>query len=181
MTDNYRANPCRIDTETRMDRDRTEPCSRRPSPRLAGFDYSQESYYFVTICTQDHAPLFGRVRDGIMRLSPIGEIIEREWLAIPEFEATLHLDAWVVMPNHLHGIISLHATDERPLRGLSSIVAGFKGRATRSANRARGRQGGSFWQRSFYDHVVRNDADLDRIREYIANNPARWEADRFYR
>ena len=164
-----------------MHRDRDEPRSRRPSPRLADFDYSQESYYFITICTRDHSPLFGNVRDGIVRLSPVGEIVQHEWLAIPGFESALHLDAWVIMPNHLHGIISLHATDEMPTRGLSSIVAGFKGRATRSVNRARGREGESFWQRSFYDHVVRNDADLDRVRDYIANNPARWEADRLYR
>lgn len=155
--------------------------SRRSSPRLEGFDYSQESYYFVTICTRHHRPLLGTIRDGLMRLSPVGQIVEREWLAIPEYESSTHLDTWIVMPNHLHGIISLHEVEHGSTRSLSSIIAGFKGRSTRNINRALGWDGTSFWQRSFYDHVVRNDADLGRIREYISNNPARWEADRFFR
>ena len=164
-----------------MRREHETPRSRRSSPRLAGFDYAQEGYYFVTICTRGHEPLFGHIRDGTMHISQIGEVVEREWRAIPDYEPSTHLDAWIVMPNHIHGVISLHSFEDGPTRGLSSIIAGFKGRSTRNVNRALGRDGTSSWERSFYDHVVRDDADLDRIREYIMNNPARWDADRFRR
>ena len=154
--------------------------ARRSSPRLTGFDYSQEGYYFVTACTRNQQQRFGTVTDGVMYLSPIGEIVANEWLAIPSYETHVHLDAWVVMPNHLHGIISIHAVGDEQSHGLSTIVSGFKGRVSRQVNQMPQPEGISLWQRSFYDHVIRTDADLDRIREYIANNPARWMDDRFH-
>jgi len=155
--------------------------ARRASPRLAEFDYSQESYYFVTICTRNHKSLFGQIRNDKIYLSPTGEIVASEWCAIPDYEPHTHLDAWVVMPNHLHGIISIHAAEHEDLHDLSAIVSAFKSRVTWSANRVSRREGASFWQRSFYDHVIRNDDDLERIQEYIENNPGRWGQDRFHR
>jgi len=155
--------------------------TRHSSPRLPDCDYRQEAYYFVTICAKDHACRFGSIHNAIMCLSAAGAIVAETWLALPASEPDLHLDSWVVMPNHLHGIIALHDTDEPRAHDLSAIVGRFKAVAARAINRRRGTEGEPVWHRSFYDHIVRNDADLDRIREYVANNPARWEVDRFYR
>ena len=155
--------------------------TRRSSPRLQDYDYRQEAYYFVTVCTRDHACRFGAIRNGIICFSGSGSLVVETWLSLPSIEPDLHLDAWVVMPNHLHGIVALHAVaGERP-HDLSAIVGRFKAVSARAINRRLGREGEPLWHRSFYDHIIRNDADLDRVRAYIAANPARWEADRFYR
>ena len=155
--------------------------SRRSSPRLSHYDYRQEAHYFVTVCTRDHVCRLGRIREGIMCLSDAGALVAESWLALPEAVPDLHLDAWVVMPNHFHGIVALHAVESERSHDLSALVGRFKAVSARAINHHDGRQGEPVWQRSFYDHVVRNETDLERIREYVANNPARWSDDRFYR
>ena len=155
--------------------------ARRSSPRLGEYDYSQEGYYFVTICTIERRPLFGSVSDGRMNANGLGEAVVRCWQQLPDYHPYTHLDAYVLMPNHVHGIIAIHEdVTEQPRHGLSEIVRGFKSRSARAINRLRGGEGKPVWQRSFYDHVVRSDADLARIQEYVAHNPEAWEADRFY-
>ena len=154
--------------------------ARRTSPRLHSFDYRQPSYYFVTVCTKGFVCRLGTIRDGFMCLSTAGSIVAATWSSLPEVEPDLHLDAWVVMPNHLHGIIALHPVAGERAHDLSEIVGRFKAVSAREINRHAGRAGQPFWHRSFYDHVIRDDADLARIREYVANNPARWTGDRFY-
>ena len=155
--------------------------ARRSSPRLSDYDYAREGYYFVTICTHDRRHLFGTVADGRIVVNNFGDAVTHCWMELPDFHSHTHLDAFVLMPNHLHGIISIHA-DEPDIwhHGLSEIVRSFKSRSARAVNRLRGSEGQPVWQRSFYDHVVRSDADLERIREHIEHNPAAWEADRFY-
>jgi putative transposase len=171
----------------------------RRSIRLAGYDYSREGAYFITICSAGRACIFGQICDGRMQLSSAGAIVNEEWHRSAEIRRELRLDAFVVMPNHIHGIVFVIAPsvgahggapsggapvphpsllDGRRPRSLGSFVAGFKSATTSRINAERGTPGEPIWQRNYYDHIVRNAADLGRIRRYIAANPARWSMDR---
>lgn len=169
----------------------------RRSIRLADYDYAQSGAYFVTLNAWDHNPIFGVVLDGIVRLSPIGEIVRYHWLRLPDL-FPVDLDAWVIMPDHMHGIILLHGKgeasggssfpettsappDASPLRprgtnpnSLGGIIQNFKSITTRRINQQGGVSGGRVWQRNYYEHIVRDDEGLDRIRRYIDGNPYRW-------
>jgi putative transposase len=165
----------------------------RKSTRLKGYDYSQAGAYFVTICTQGRACLFGdAVNDGI-RLNALGEIVEREWLRTVEIRPRVQVDAFVVMPNHMHGILIIRPaggvgatrrvaptrTPRGPAPGsIGAIVGQFKSRTTKHINRLRRTPGMAVWQRNYYEHVIRNDESLNRVRQYILDNPVRWTVDR---
>lgn len=171
----------------------------RWSIRLQGYDYSQAGAYFVTICAQDRVHLFGAVVDGEMLLNDAGRAVEGCWGDIPAHFPNVELDAFVVMPNHVHGIIVItegvvgaenvlcrqgvssgRAENVPPRQSLSrtlgSVVRGVK-IGVKLWFRANMRVS-TVWQRNFYEHVIRNDKSRDHIREYIANNPARWLFDR---
>ena len=211
---------------------------RRRRLRLRDYDYSQAGAYAVTICTHGGAFLFGHVSHGAMHVNAAGRVVERVWDGLPEHYSHLELDVFVVMPDHVHGVIVLadeplpaelefspaprgvsvesrpedgRAHDEahdrktggsqthpyarrgrgtgrrvgqrptptkdggsRVKHGLSEIVRGFKSYSAQQVNELRGTTGVSVWQRGFYEHVVRNEEDLNRIREYIVGNPLRW-------
>ncbi len=174
----------------------------RRSIRLKGHDYSQPGAYFVTICTRDRASLFGHVVNGEMRLNEPGEIAWRCWEDIPDHFPLVQLDAFVVMPNHVHGIIVItgrgeasvppdtpegpSGSDASPLRqpphgtqpgSLSAIVQNFKSISTRRMNAARHAPGAPVWLRNYYERIVRSEQELKAIREYIQGNPARWDED----
>ena len=178
-----------------------DPRPRRRSRRLPGYDYSQAGAYFITACIHNRAMLFGAVIDGDVRLSEMGTIVQQTWDELPTHYHGIDLDAFIVMPNHVHGIIILADQSERR-HGIPEIVRGFKTFSARRVNeRARigVHVGAGFkpavdvgagfkpapgpptstirWQRGYYEHVIRNDKALDRIRAYIANNPARWADD----
>jgi REP element-mobilizing transposase RayT len=149
----------------------------RRSVRIPGYDYSQPGWCFVTVCTHLREPLFGDLERGRMRLTAFGEIVVDTWFQIDVVDEHLALDEFFLMPDHLHGIIII--TDQTP-RGaptLGCIVARFKSHSARRINRQRGTPGAPVWQRSFYEHVIRNERDLERIRKYIANNRWRWPED----
>lgn len=151
---------------------------QRKSPRLPEYDYSLEGGYFVTLCTHDKKHIFGYIRDAKMFLTDIGRIAYERWLMIPRYYPSVGLSDFVIMPNHLHGILFLSASsDERPV--LSNIVAGYKSGVTRVVHQQTNFTS-TVWQYSFHDHIIRNEIDLIRIREYVLSNPARWEADTFY-
>jgi len=161
---------------------------RRRSIRLREYDYAQAGAYFVTICTQHRECLFGEVVDGQARLSMPGEVVAAEWLRSARIRGEIELDAFVVMPNHVHGIVvirdvgahgraPLPSPPHRPPRSLGSFVAGFKSAATKRINAIRGTPGLPGWQRNYYEHVIRDEDDLDRVRRYIAENPLRWDED----
>ena len=153
---------------------------RRRSIRLQGYDYAQAGAYFITLCTQGRAHLFGRVVNGTVELTDIGCIVAEEWERTPAVRPNVELDAFVVMPDHMHGILLItHRDDEAsaplatsalrsPKRTIGAIVRGFKGAVVRRAGRP-------IWQRDYYEHIIRNEAALDRIRKYIIANPARWQ------
>jgi REP element-mobilizing transposase RayT len=137
----------------------------RRSPRLRGFDYSSSGVYFVTTCTRERACVLGHLEGEVVMLSPVGRAAETCLLDTPRHHPDVSLDAYVVMPNHVHAVLRI---DGPPL-GL--VVATFKAAVTRVT----GVKG--MWQRGYHDHVVRDEDDLARIREYIASNPIRWALD----
>ena len=125
--------------------------------------------------------------DGEVELNELGRIAAEEWLKSARIRIEIELDAWVVMPNHVHGTVIItddRCKGDRPVapsgprpRSLGAMMAGFKSAATRRINTTRGTPGASVWQRNYYEHVIRNESALDRIRQYIADNPARWSED----
>jgi len=167
------------------------PAPRRRPLRLPGFDYSGEGVYFVTICTRNRECLFGDVVNGKMCLSNVGRVVQTDWDRLSDRFPTIELDAFVVMPNHVHGILLVgaalalpvgSAASSAPTRSasttLGSVVRAFKSISAITVNRPLSRSGQSLWQRSYYEHVIRTEESLSRIREYIATNPLRWQLDR---
>ena len=166
---------------------------RRRSTRLSRFDYARQGAYFVTLCTRNRACLFGDIQNGEMRLNETGELANKMWNEIPTHFPHVEIDASVIMPNHLHGVIVIPhapvgATHASPLpsgppkRSLGAIIGAYKSAVSRHANRlgllsGLGLSRRSIWQRNYYDHVIRDDASLARIRQYIADNPFRWPED----
>ena len=168
----------------------------RRSIRLKDYDYSQSGAYFVTICLHNEKQhLFGEIADGEMQLSSYGRIIQECWDAIPMHFPTVELDAFVIMPNHLHGIILIvndgttHASPvpntrhsntrpHGPKRGsLDAIVGSFKSAASKHINRLRDSPGAKIWHRNYYETVMRHERMLNARRQYIESNPANWEFD----
>lgn len=164
---------------------------QRKSIRLTGYDYAQRGAYFITICVNNRKCLFGNVCDGEMVLNEWGKIIDKCWNEIPQHFPHIELDEYIIMPNHIHGIINIcrgtacrAPTMEcfgKPVPGsLSTIIRSFKSAATKRINQINNTPGVRLWQRNFYEHIIRNESGLNRIRQYIINNPANWEEDRYY-
>ncbi len=182
---------------------------RRQSMRLAGYDYTQTGYYFVTICVKDREHLFGRINNKKMILNLFGRVVQSKWIDITTHVKNAQLDVFQIMPNHLHGIIILndktvddmvgakhsrqnfgifisdHAGNASPLhiisqpngtkRGsISAIIQNFSSITTRKINQIRKTPGSKLWQRNYYEHIIRNQTELDAIRQYIINNPSNW-------
>ena len=182
-----------------MQMDAAKPVRR--NARLAGFDYAQDGAYFVTMVTHGRACMFGDVVAGEIQVNPAGEMVDAVWRELPAHYPGVGVDWYVVMPNHFHGIVVLTSANNNavgagspgPDRGnentaggetpplprpsLPNIVAYFKYETTKRVNVQRGTAGARLWQRSYYDHIIRDDDDLTRAREYIALNPARWADD----
>ncbi len=188
----------------------------RRSIRLPGYDYTQPRAYFITIVTQNRDCLFGQVVDDQMQLSCLGQVASREWERLARRFARVTLGAFVIMPNHVHGIIVLNDTLRRGAAGQTSdlrhstpghtvgndphrsgcaparddtawgrvapgsipaIVRAFKSAVTLRINLTRGTPGADIWQRNYYEHILRDDAELNRARQYIADNPLQWALD----
>jgi len=152
---------------------------QRRSIRLKGYDYSQAGAYFITVCTQNHEHLFGEISDAEMMINAWGNIVQECWYDLPNHYPGLELDIFVVMPNHMHGIIVLanaragfnrSAAEIRAFRqpaptkfaisklhGLPEIVRALKTFSARRINLIRGTTGAPFWQRSYYEHIIRNE------------------------
>ena len=173
---------------------------KRKNLRLPEYDYAQQGAYFVTMCTKDKACLFGDIVDDEMMLNDAGVVVEKCWNDIPVHFPRVELDQFVVMPNHIHGILFIGdsspivgAKNLSPLRSsqiqktypgqkpcgtsktIGSIVRGFKIGVTKWM-----RQHTSVyfvWQRNYYERVIRNERELNDIREYIVNNPLKWALD----
>jgi putative transposase len=145
--------------------------------------------YFVTICTYERKCIFGNIVDESVHLSSAGEIIKRYWEEIPKYFDNLEMGEFVIMPNHLHGIIVITepvgAIHESPLQTirqkrtmtLSKIIGRFKMTSSKEINLVRQTPGQPVWQRGYYEHIIRNEKDLQNIRDYILNNPLQWSFD----
>ena len=176
---------------------------RRKPTRLRDYDYSQPGAYFVTICVQYRKCLFGTIIDGQMKLNEIGEIVVECWNHIPQHFPSVELGDSIIMPNHIHGIITWNIvgaglprpTDEktpnptigprspRPPKNssaLGKIVAYFKYQSTRHINQHHNTPGTRIWQRNYHDHIIRDDPDLQRLRQYIQDNPMKWALDQLH-
>jgi REP element-mobilizing transposase RayT len=162
---------------------------QRRSIRLPHYDYREAGFYFVTLCVHDRVCLFGEIVNGIMQLNECGALVASEWSRTSVIRPQVVLDEFVVMPNHFHGIVMLtvfrrgvlpyaRPNFRSPSQTLGAILRGFKSTTTKRINEIRDILGAAVWQRNYYEHVVRNDEELQRIREYIVNNPAQWELDR---
>ena len=156
----------------------------RRTIRLKGYDYSQPGAYLVTICVWQRECLFGDVIDEEMVLSEYGRIVEECWYELPEHYPYLELDAFVIMPNHVHIVIMITGTVGAGLKpaltkrhGIPEIIRALKTFSARSINIIRNTQGRPVWQRNYYEHVIRNKSELFKIRQYIQNNPLSWFLD----
>jgi REP element-mobilizing transposase RayT len=151
--------------------------------RLAGYDYALEGGYFVTLCARKRLCLFGEVDGGLLRPNEAGRMLTDWWGELPGRFAGVALDEFVVMPNHLHGVVLIveaRAGDERV--SLPRVMQWFKTMTTNAYIRGVKQSGwpafpGKLWQRGYYDHIIRDEKDMARIREYIAGNPANWAKD----
>jgi len=172
---------------------------RISSTRLPNWDYSWDGWYFVTICTKLKECFFGDIINGKMKLSKIGKIAEKFWGEIPIHFSFTKLDKFIVMPNHIHGIIiiqnnvDIHNVETqnfaslqniKPIyknqfgpqsKNLSSIIRGYKAGVKKWATMNKIE---FIWQPRFYEHIVRNEKSLNTIRKYIIDNPAKWELGR---
>jgi REP element-mobilizing transposase RayT len=147
--------------------------------RLKGYDYEAAAGYFVTLCTAERDRVLSDIHEGTIVLTVAGDAVLDTWQALEaRFPSIMTDDYFCVMPNHVHGIVFLGAivgTTRGPR--LSEVIGAFKSLSAIAGNRALGRNGAPFWQRSFYERIIRNDAELERIRAYIANNPYNWNED----
>jgi putative transposase len=174
----------------------------RKSIRLRGYDYAGEGAYFITIVCKDRVHWFGEVRDDVMHLSDAGRIAQEEWLRTAELREQVSLDAFVIMPNHIHGIlligdplpslagIGMYAQTGLPRNAptsptitgprpdtLGTIIRMYKQACT---IRIRKEHPEFVWLRDFHDHIIRNQESYDRIRQYIINNPKNWKDDGYF-
>jgi len=194
----------------------------RRSIRLQGYDYSQNGAYFITLCTHNRECLFGQIQNGQMILNEYGKMVEQCWNNLSNHYDNIELDAYVIMPNHFHGIIlitdnvdnvdNVRAIRELPIHELPrqrkhelpihelpihelprqqqkqrqqqrrkmllpKIVGRFKTNSAKQINQMRNTPGISVWQRNYYEHIIRDEKSLENIRNYIINNPAKWQDD----
>jgi len=180
---------------------------RIDTARLKSWDYSADGYYFITICTKNNVNYFGRVINKEMHLSELGLMAQKYWQEIPDHFFNVYLDESIIMPNHLHGIVIINknkiTNDEMPFIGFNNnhvrrdealprlydgispkpgslpvIIGSFKSITTKSIRRFNLE---FYWQARYYDNVIKDETALFNIREYIKNNPKKWESDRNYK
>jgi putative transposase len=168
---------------------------QRKSTRLPNTDYTQQGGYFVTICTHERKHLFGHIdKSGVMHCNEYGEIVWDCWNDLPNHYQNIELGEFVVMPNHVHGIIFMidnsdvgaekregfkpSPTEKR--YGLTEVIRALKTFSARRINQKRNVKGVAVWQRTFHDRAIRNEVELNILREYVLHNPARWAEDRYF-
>ncbi len=162
---------------------------QRRSIRLSHYDYRESGFYFVTLCVHDRACILGEVVDGVMRLNGLGKVIAAEWRRTADIRPQVVLNEFVVMPNHFHAIVTMEVSRrgvlpyarpsfQSPSQTIGAVIRGFKSATTKRINEIRGTVGVAVWQRNYYEHVIRHENELTRIREYVVNNPLQWSLDR---
>ena len=160
---------------------------KRKPLRLSEFNYAAPGVYFITICTHQHKCTLGEVCRGGALLRPFGRICAAEIRALQQ-RFNVRVEKYVIMPNHLHLLLSVGEVKTEPARAeqspapttISDMICAFKSVTAKLINQEEQTPGRNCWQRSFYDHVVRNEQEYLKIWEYIEENPLKWELDRFY-
>ena len=152
----------------------------RRSIRLKEYDYSQVGAYFLTICIQDRRYLLGNISQDKMLLNDAGKMVEEEWHKLPGRFNQIQLDHSVIMPNHFHGIILIESAFPRRLLG--EVVGAFKSITSYYylegiKNKMWPPLKNKLWQRNYYEHIIRSEISLQKIRYYVDNNPTTWEKD----
>lgn len=166
---------------------------QRKKIRLKGYDYSRAGYYFITFCVQGRHCLLGKVNVGsddpgapslsfapCVELTEYGNIVQKNILSIEQYYENVYVDNFVVMPNHVHLIIVVRNDDYGAPRSSLPTTALIPRIITSLKKYTNKEIGFNVWQRSYHDHIIRNDSDYKLIYEYINNNPALWEKDKFY-
>lgn len=165
------------------------PFYQRKRTRLFGLDYTQPNAYFITICTQNRVPLFGHMNDKRMILNEAGQLIHTTWHKIEDQFPKVSLDKFVTMPNHIHGVLWINlSTVEMSTSGIvsiSDVIHWFKTKTTFDYGQEVLYSGWTpyykkLWQRSFYDRIIRDKDEHQRIRLYICNNPIKWSLDKYF-
>jgi REP-associated tyrosine transposase len=175
-----------------MEIQRNQPARR--SIRLPGFDYSTAGNYFVTICADRRRCLFGRIEEEETVLTGLGEAVRKCWIEIPQHFPNVEIETYVVMPNHLHGIVIIHPkfpdasrqprsnliaeSFGKPVSGsLPTIIRSFKAAVTKRAHESGFLSSGVVWQRGYFEHVLRDSREFVNAKDYIIKNPPRWAFD----
>jgi REP element-mobilizing transposase RayT len=180
------------------------PIHYRKSIRLKNYDYSMAGLYFITICTHERLPIFGNIVDGLMQLNDSGKIAHEEWQKTGSIRSNIVLHEFVIMPNHLHGIIqivgahcmrpdgmqpnSIHAGQKEHVQQgrmqcaptVGDIIRGYKSAVTKGIKAFGSFSNHVIWQRNYYEHIIRNEAAYLKIADYIETNPQRWQEDTYY-
>lgn len=164
------------------------PLTHRKNLRIPKFDYAQPGAYYVTIVTHDRKSILGQINNGDVELNDVGKMVKEVWMAIPNHFPNVELGEFVMMPNHIHGIVSItvEATHASPLPRVSkgpvpgsigAIVGSFKSAATKRFHETQKYHNSRLWQPNYYEHVIKNERDYQAIYDYILNNPMNWEMD----
>lgn len=159
----------------------------RRNNRLKGYSYTLNGYYYVTICTDRRIEWLGNIINYEMIINLYGTICQKCWVDLPNHYNNLDIDTFIIMPNHIHGILIIDNVYKREgykpsptdkLYSLSEIIRGFKTFSSKEINKIIKIKNKFKWQRSFYEHIIRNDKSMNNIREYIINNPSTWEKEK---
>jgi len=166
---------------------------KRKNTRLRDYDYSQNGAYYVTVCTKDRWNLLGKMVGNEMVVGKYGEFVSQTWFDLENHNAGIILDKMIIMPNHFHGIIQIVGNGSKPFyeqepgsHGIPEIIRQLKTFSSKRINEYRRRNGlepfptGGLWQKSYHDHIIRNQDDYLRIWQYIDENPAKWAEDEYY-
>ena len=165
---------------------------KRKQIRLKDYDYSQNGYYFITICTHNRLHLFGTVIDGKMVLNQYGEIVNKNLSVLSEYKNEIDVKSFCIMPNHIHFVLSVCRerivcvqNNDRTKMEIPKIIQQFKSSITKQCNLIDNGSGTHTmrslqWQKSYYEHIIRNEQEYQRIYDYIENNPQKWEEDKYY-
>jgi REP-associated tyrosine transposase len=142
----------------------------RRSIRLKDFDYSLSGAYFLTICTYE--------RECVLVTDALQEAVSSEWRALSDRFPSVQPDEFIVMPNHVHGVLMINEDESSSRVALAQVVSAFKSLAAIKCNRLLGRADRPFWQRNYYERIVRDEDELSRVRQYIRDNPEKWAYDK---
>ena len=141
--------------------------------RLSGYDYSAAGAYFITICVKNMVCTFGEIIKDSMELNELGKIVNHTWVDLPNHYKNIELSEFVIMPNHIHGIIHIIENKITPAKPLSEVIRGFKTFSSRRINETNPKEKFQ-WQKSYYDRIIRNEREYSLIQTYILNNPRNW-------